>query len=68
MMSFTGPGVIDETKLRKRDEKLGISTEAKRELRAGYLPNTEEPAEGCDVGDRSGKTVVFVAKDADVKT
>ncbi|KAF7974847.1 hypothetical protein HWV62_11227 [Athelia sp. TMB] len=67
MMSFTGPGVVDETKLRERDEKLGISTEAKRKLRAGYLPHTEEPAEGCDIGDKSGKTVVFIAKDVDMK-
>jgi len=67
MMSFTGPGMINETKLRERDEKLGISTEAKRELRAGYLPRIGEPAKGCDSAERTGKTVVFVAEAVDAK-
>lgn len=67
MMSFTGPGQVDKTKVRERDEKLGFSTEAKRQLREGYLPRIPELAEGCDVGEKTGRNVQFVAKEVEVK-
>jgi len=67
MMSFTSPGQVDEIKVRERDEKLGLSTEAKRQLREGYLPRIPQPAEGCDVGEKTGMSVQFVAKEVDVK-
>lgn len=67
MMSFTGPGQVDESKVRERDEKLGLSTEAKRQLRKEYLPRIQEPAEGCDVGEKTGRSVQFIAKEVDMK-
>lgn len=67
MMSFTFPGLIDETKVRARDERLCVSTEAKRDLRVWYLPKIEKPAEGCDIGERTGESVQFVAREVNVK-
>lgn len=69
MASFTSPGTINQTLLKNRDDRLGISTEAKRELRAGYLPNFEkgEVAEGCDVGEKTGRGIRFIAEESEVK-
>jgi hypothetical protein len=55
MMSLTDDSVIEKHKdvLEGMDKKVGVSSQAKRELRAGYLPkeNTERPvAEGADSG------------------
>jgi len=82
MMSFTAPtptspSGINPTLLQARDAKLGISTDAKRELRAGYLPNygvsvdgegKEVKVEGCDEGERKGRCLQFVAEERTVKT
>jgi len=55
MMSLTDDSVIEKHKstLEEMDGKVGVSSQAKRELRAGYLPreNMERPvAEGADSG------------------
>jgi hypothetical protein len=86
MMTFTAsppdsPPAINPTQLLARDAKLGISTDAKRELRAGYLPNYgvygygdggegqgQGVAEGCDEGERTGRCLQFVAEERVVKT
>jgi len=80
MMSFTAPTPtspcgINPSQLHARDAKLGISTDAKRELRAGYLPNygvgvdgEGVGVEGCDEGERRGKCLQFVAEERAVKT
>ena len=75
MMSFTAltptsPSGINPAQLRARDAKLGISTDAKRELRAGYLPKYGQPGqeEGCDEGGRKGRCLQFVAEERVVKT
>jgi hypothetical protein len=72
MMSFTDafPSSINPTLLGTRDTKLGISTDAKKALRAGYLPNYGTPveAEGCDEGERTGRCLQFVPEEREVKT
>jgi len=55
MMSLTDDSIIEKHKstLEDMDKKVGVSSQAKRELRAGYLPkeNMERPvAEGADSG------------------
>ena len=55
MMSLVDDAVVDKHKstLEEMDRKVGVSSQAKRELRAGYLPkeNMERPvAEGADSG------------------
>lgn len=55
MMSLTDDYVIEKHKdvLEGMDQKVGVSSQAKRELRAGYLPkeNVERPvADGADSG------------------
>jgi hypothetical protein len=82
MMSFTAPTPtspcgINPSQLDARDAKLGISTDAKRQLRAGYLPNYGVSVDGegkgvgvewCDEGERRGKCLQFVAEERTVKT
>jgi hypothetical protein len=55
MMSLVDDSVIEKHKstLEEMDKKVGVSSQAKRELRSGYLPkeNMEKPiAEGADSG------------------
>lgn len=55
MMSLTDDSIIEKHRstLEDMDKKVGVSSQAKRELRAGYLPkeNMERPvAEGADSG------------------
>jgi hypothetical protein len=55
MMSLTDDSIIEKHKstLEDMDKKVGVSSQAKRELRAGYLPkeNMDRPvAEGADSG------------------
>jgi hypothetical protein len=55
MMSLTNDSIIEKHKstLEDMDKKVGVSSQAKRELRAGYLPkeNMDRPvAEGADSG------------------
>jgi hypothetical protein len=55
MMSLTDDSIIEKHKstLEDMDKKVGVSSQAKRELRAGYLPkeNINRPvAEGADSG------------------
>lgn len=65
MMSYTedGQGPPPEM-LKSRDEKCGMDTEAKKKLRAGYLPPYEKD-DGADEWEKSGKGISFetVAKD-----
>ena len=55
MMSLVDDSVVKKHKstLEEMDRKVGVSSQAKRDLRAGYLPkeNMERPvAEGADSG------------------
>ncbi|TFK45844.1 DUF1264-domain-containing protein [Heliocybe sulcata] len=58
MMSYTADGQIPPSIVKERDEKWGMDTEAKRKLRAGYLPDYE-PLPGADTWETTGKAVVF---------
>jgi hypothetical protein len=51
-------GQINQDLVKGRDERLGVSTEAKRELRKGYLP-PYEPVPGADEWTDSGHAIQF---------
>ncbi|KZV87870.1 hypothetical protein EXIGLDRAFT_620114 [Exidia glandulosa HHB12029] len=73
MMSWTNESECDADEFRaaiaERDEELGVSTEAKRQLRDGYIPKDNwEPAAGADYPSHSGKSVVLQSVEVDVKT
>lgn len=71
MGSFTAPNQVNPSLVKARDEKLGISTEAKSELRKGYLPNFGEEGkvlDGCDEAVRKGTSLQFVAEERQVKS
>jgi hypothetical protein len=46
--------------VKARDERVGVSTEQKRELRKGYLPSYETKP-GADQWVNTGEAVVFEA-------
>jgi len=67
MTSYTGDGQGPPSEMIKaRDEKFGMNTEAKRKLRAGYLPEYEKRAD-ADQWEESGKGLVFEARESDIK-
>ena len=65
MMSYTadGQGPPQEI-LRARDERVGMDTEAKKRLRAGYLPEYQV-AKGADSWQTTGKNLSFELKEQD---
>ncbi|KAF7791315.1 hypothetical protein EIP86_002329 [Pleurotus ostreatoroseus] len=65
MMSYTadGQGPPPEI-LRARDERVGMDTEAKKRLRAGYLPEYQV-AKGADSWQTTGKNLSFELKEQD---
>ncbi|KZT29766.1 DUF1264-domain-containing protein [Neolentinus lepideus HHB14362 ss-1] len=58
MMAYTADGQIPPELVKQRDQKWGMDTEAKRQLRAGYLPEYQ-PLDGADDWQSTGKGVVF---------
>lgn len=52
--------------IQRRDEVTGQSTEAKRKLRAGYLPAYTQ-ASGADAWELSGKAIVLQPVEKEVK-
>lgn len=67
MMAYTDDGQGPPPELLKtRDEKSGMNTAAKKELRAGYLPPYEK-ADGADEWEKTGKAVVFQPKEVNLK-
>ena len=66
MMSFTGPGQADEKVVEARDKALYVSTEEKRHLREGYLPQYEK-ADGADSWEKTGNAIVFDPVERKVK-
>lgn len=53
----------------ERDAELGVSTQAKRELRDGYIPKDGwEPDAKADYPSHSGKSIVFTPVEREVKT
>ncbi|EGN95371.1 hypothetical protein SERLA73DRAFT_141978 [Serpula lacrymans var. lacrymans S7.3] len=66
MMAYTQDGQVAADKLKAREERTGVSIEAKKKLRAGYLPPYER-AEGADQWENSGKGISFNAKEVEIK-
>ncbi|CAD6570612.1 MAG: hypothetical protein TREMPRED_005920 [Tremellales sp. Tagirdzhanova-0007] len=51
MMAYTAADQVNKSLLQQRDEEMGVSTDAKRALRSGYLRMDDldrSPASGCD--------------------
>ena len=65
MMSYTDDGQCPEEMVKARDDKYGVNTAAKRELRAGYLPPYEKTM-GADEWETSGAGVVFEPKEVEL--
>lgn len=67
MMAYTGDGQGPPPEvLKTRDEKCGMDTEAKRKLRASYLPSYEKEA-GADDWETTGKGISFEVARKDIK-
>ncbi len=67
MMAVTGDGQGPPPEMVKaRDIHCGMDTEAKRRLRAGYLPPYEKVT-GSDEWERTGKSVVFEAVESEIR-
>ena len=52
--------------VKARDEKCGMSTEAKRQLRAGYLPSYEKHPD-ADMWEKTGTDPVFEPVEREVQ-
>jgi hypothetical protein len=66
MMSYVGDGQAPTELVRSRDQRYGMDTQAKRELRAGYLP-PYDPLPEADEWKSSGKGVVFEPVEREIK-
>lgn len=62
MMNVTGQGQLSDQVVQERDKRLGISTESKKELRAGYLPKYEKD-EMADQWEKTGTGITFEPKE-----
>lgn len=66
MMSATGDGQVDERAVQERDDRLGISTESKREYRASYLTKYEKD-EAADQWEKLGTGITFESKEVKLR-
>ncbi|OBZ75604.1 hypothetical protein A0H81_04238 [Grifola frondosa] len=67
MMSYTGEGQgPPEQMIKKRDETCGMNTDAKKELRKGYLPSYNV-VDGSDEWEKTEKGITFEARECDLK-
>ncbi|KAJ3478298.1 hypothetical protein NLI96_g9848 [Meripilus lineatus] len=67
MMSYTGDGQGPPPDMAEaRDAHCGMDTEAKRRLRAGYLPHYEKVT-GSDEWERTGQSVTFEAVESEIR-
>lgn len=68
MMVYTrdgqGPPV---SQVKARDDKYGMDSEKKRELRQGYLPKYEKLSDGADEWEETKKGHILEAKQCDIK-
>lgn len=67
MMSWTGEGQGNPDLVKKRDESCGMSSEGRKIHRKSYLNFDYKVAEGADAWEKTGKAIVFEAKEVDVK-
>ncbi|KAI0928496.1 hypothetical protein AcW1_005725 [Taiwanofungus camphoratus] len=67
MISYTDDGQGPPPEMvNLRDQRCGMDTAAKRQLRAGYLPPYEKRAD-TDQWEETGKALVFEVKEVDYK-
>lgn len=60
MASYTSDEQVPAERVKARDSRLGVSTEAQREHRRSYLPKYDKDGE-ADKWEKSGKGVRFIA-------
>jgi len=61
MMAYTSDAQLEARVINERDQRTGISTEAKSKLRQGYLPKYEKD-DMADQSEKSGTGIIFEAK------
>lgn len=66
MMAFTRDDQASEETIRRRDERSGISTSAKRKLREGYLPPYQKDKK-ADQWEKSGTGIVFKPEEVQIQ-
>jgi len=67
MMSYVDDHMAPPAELvKQRDEKAGMATKAKRDLRAGYLPSYEKDTD-ADMWEKTGRAPVFDVVEKDIK-
>ncbi|TFK40102.1 DUF1264-domain-containing protein [Crucibulum laeve] len=65
MMSYTAEDQIPHNMVRARDERLGVSTADKKELRKTYL-SPYQKADSADEWEKTGKALEFKAKEVTI--
>ena len=65
MMSYTADDQVPNDLVRERDERYGVDTEKKRDLRKGYLPEYEV-AKGADAWESDQKAILLQAVEESV--
>ncbi|KAJ8598004.1 DUF1264-domain-containing protein [Rhizopogon salebrosus TDB-379] len=66
MMSYTHDNQADDEAIRRRDERFGISTSAKKKLREGYLPHYQKDSK-ADQWEKSGTGIVFKPEEVEIQ-
>ncbi|KAF8577559.1 DUF1264-domain-containing protein [Ramaria rubella] len=67
MMSWTGEGQGDPSLIKDRDARCGMDTESRKEHRKKYLDLGYQKDSDVDEWERTGKGIVFEAREVDVK-
>ncbi|KAJ3562706.1 hypothetical protein NP233_g9407 [Leucocoprinus birnbaumii] len=65
MASYTSDEQVPVTMVAERDSRLGVSTEAQKKHRQGYLPVFEKHRE-ADEWEKSGKGIQFIADEVEL--
>jgi hypothetical protein len=66
MMSYTHDNQAGDEAIRRRDERFGISTSAKKKLREGYLPRYQKDSK-ADQWEKSGTGIVFKPEEVEIQ-
>ncbi|KIJ69235.1 hypothetical protein HYDPIDRAFT_80637 [Hydnomerulius pinastri MD-312] len=66
MMAYTRDDQLSTEAVKERDQRSGISSEAKKKYRVGYLPKYEKN-EKADQWEKSGTGIVFETKEVEIQ-
>lgn len=66
MMSYTSINPPSDEAIRRRDERSGISSSAKKELREGYLPRYQKDSK-ADQWETSGTGIMFKPEEIQIR-